>query len=178
MEEVGNWPQARETRLIALANGPETGAGNGIHPGVDALTGRGATVAGTVLRTQSEGEDQVVANLRVLTTPTREVHTNGLPDIDGAPGGTLDGFGILADRLNKLKLLGSGVDNPVRGHCFVPAVSAVALREPDTHDNLYTPIGEEELEETPFHAVKLSSQSDTHTLVTEELATWFLDQLP
>ncbi|GAA3463427.1 lipase family alpha/beta hydrolase [Saccharothrix longispora] len=178
LEEVGNWPRARQTRLIALANGPDTGAGNGISPGADALTGKGITVTGTKLRTQSEGEGQLVAKLRVLTLTTGEVSTSGLPDIDGAPGGTLAGFGILADRLNKLAPFGFGVTNPIREHCFVPAVSAIALREPDTHDNLYTPIDHDELEETPFHAVKLSSQSDTHTLVTEELATWFLDQLP
>ncbi|MFJ8010861.1 esterase/lipase family protein [Streptomyces fagopyri] len=179
LEEVGNWPRSRELRLIALANGPGTGAGNGIRPGVDALTGEGIAVSGTKLRTQAEGESQLVANLRVVTTPNREVRTNGLPDIDGAPGGTLAGFGILADTLNALPpLAGFRVSNPVREHCFVPAVSAIALREPDTHDDLYTPIGDDELEETPFHAVKLASQSDTHTLVTEELATWFLDQLP
>ncbi|WP_306312085.1 esterase/lipase family protein [Streptomyces hydrogenans] len=179
LEEVGDWPRARQTRLIALANGPETGEGNGIAPGADALTGKGATVLGTKLRTQSEGESQVVANLRVLTTPNREVRTQGLPDIDGAPGGTLPGFGILADKLNALPaLLGFGVANPVREHCFVPAVSAVALREPATHDDLYTPITDEELEETHFHAVKFASQSETHTLVTEELSAWFLDQLP
>lgn len=177
--DVGNWPRSREMRLIALANGPVTGAGNGISPGADALTGKGLTIAGTKLRTQSEGESQPVANLRVLTVPNREVRTGGLPDIDGAPGGTLPGFGLLADKLNELPpLLGFGVDNPIREHCFVPAVSAIALREPDTHDNLYTPISDEDLEETPFHAVKLASQSDTHTLVTEELATWLLDQLP
>ncbi|MEW5528446.1 hypothetical protein [Streptomyces virginiae] len=34
-----------------------------------------------------------------------------------------------------------------------------------------------ELEETPFHAVKLASQSDTRTLITEGLSNWFLDQL-
>ncbi|CCB74153.1 MULTISPECIES: hypothetical protein [Streptomycetaceae] len=141
--------------------------------------GEGANISGTKLRTQSEGESQLVANLRVLTKPNREVHTNGLPDIDGAPGGTLPGFGLLADKLNDLPgLLGLRVSNPIREHCFVPAVSAAALRQPDTHDDLYTPISDDELEEGPFHAVKFASQSETHTLVTEELATWFLDQLP
>ncbi|MEV0636985.1 thioesterase domain-containing protein [Streptomyces sp. NPDC050619] len=179
LEEVGNWPRARETRLIAIANGPDTGAGNGVAPGTEAVIGKGLAVIGTELRTQSEGDDQLVAKLRVVTLPTREIRTSQLPDIDGAPGGTLHGFGILADALNEIPpLLGFGVDNPIREHCFVPAVSAIALREPATHDDLYTPISDEELEETPFHAVKLASQSDTHTLITEELSTWFLDQLP
>ncbi|MBD0694740.1 esterase/lipase family protein [Streptomyces sp. CBMA123] len=179
LEAVGNWPRARELRLIALANGPDTGVGNGIRPGADALTGKGATISGTKLRTQSEGESQVVANLRVLTAPNREVLTSGLPDIDGAPGGTLAGFGILADKLNELPpLLGFGVTNPIREHCFVPAVSAIAAREPATHDDLYTPIKDEDLDRSPFFAVKFASQSEMHTLVTEELSTWFLGQLP
>ncbi|MBD0746106.1 thioesterase domain-containing protein [Streptomyces sp. CBMA152] len=176
LEEVGNWPRARETRLIALANGPSNGEGNGVAPGAGAVIGRGLAVTGTELRTQSEGDDQLVAKLRVVTIPTREIRTNGLPDFDGAPGGTLPGFGILADALNKVP--GFGVDNPIREHCFVPAVSAVSVREPATHDDLYTPISDEELEESPFHDVKFASQSETHTLVTEELSTWFLDQLP
>ncbi|ROR37778.1 esterase/lipase family protein [Kitasatospora cineracea] len=176
LEEVGSWPQSRQLRLVALANAPATGEGNGIAPGNEAVTGKGLAVAGTELRTQSEGEDQLVAKLRVLTTSSREVRTSGLPDIDGAPGGTLPGFGILADALNEVA--GFGVVNPIREHCFVPAVSAVSVREPATHDDLYTPIGDDELEEAPFHAVKFASQSETHTLVTEELSTWLLDQLP
>jgi pimeloyl-ACP methyl ester carboxylesterase len=148
-------------------------------PGVEAVVGKGLAVTGTELRTQPEGDDQLAAKLRVVTLPTREIRTSELPDIDGAPGGTLPGFGILADALNDLPAaLGFKVDDPVREHCFVPAVSAVSVREPDTRDDLYTPIDDEELEETPFHAVKFASQSELHTLVTEELATWFLDQLP
>ncbi|MFB8762274.1 esterase/lipase family protein [Nocardiopsis alba] len=177
LEEVGDWPQ--EPRRIAIANGPATGEGNGVTPGVEAVIGKGFSITGTELLTQATGDDRLVAKLRVLTYPTREVHTDGLPDIDSAPGGTLPGFGILADTLNKLSpLFGFKVENPIREHCFVPAVSAIAAREPAGNDDLYTPISDEELEKTPFHAVKLSSQNEAHTLVTEELATWFLDQLP
>lgn len=177
LEEVGNWPQ--EPRLIALANGPATGAGNGVGPDAEAVVGKGLAVTGTELRTQAEGDDQSAAKLRVVTLPTRQIRTSGLPDADGAPGGTLPGFGILADALNALPaLLGFKVDVPVREHCFVPAVSAVAAREPATHEDLYTPLSEEELEKTPFDAVKLATRNEMHALVSEELATWFLNQLP
>ncbi|MGW3341171.1 hypothetical protein ACWDCL_27255 [Streptomyces sp. NPDC001009] len=177
----GPTPPKRAGRClrIALANGPADGAGNGVAPGAEALTGKGLAVTGTELYTQSQGDDPLVAKLRVVTLPTREIRTSKLPDIDGAPGGTLPGFGILADTLNDLPpALGLGVVNPIREHCFVPAVSAIALREPATHDDLYTPISDDALEETPFHAVKLASQSEMHTLITEELSTWLLDQLP
>ncbi|GAA1452092.1 hypothetical protein [Nocardiopsis tropica] len=177
LEEVGNWP--RQPRLIALANGPDSGDGNGVVPGIEAVVGKGLAVTGTELRTQPEGDDQLAAKLRVVTLPSRQIRTSELPDLDGAPGGTLPGFGILADALNGLpSWLGFKVDNPVREHCFVPAVSAVSLREPATREDLYTPVSDEELEETPFHAVKFASRSEMHTLVTEELAMWFLDQLP
>ncbi|WP_181794030.1 hypothetical protein [Streptomyces sp. WELS2] len=175
LEDVGGWPF--RPKRIAVANGPGTGAGNGVTPGVEAVTGKGLAVTGTELRTQPAGDDQLVAKLRVVTTPTREIRADGLPDIDGAPGGTLHGFGILADALNEIP--GFGVVNPVREHCFVPTVSAIGLREPATHDDLYTPIDDEEVrEKSPFHDVKLASQSEAHTLITEELATWFLEQLP
>ncbi|MET9710280.1 esterase/lipase family protein [Nocardiopsis alba] len=177
LEEVGQWPQ--EPHRIAIANGPADGRGNGVTPGVEAVIGKGLSITGTELLTQSTGDDRLVARLRVVSAPTREVYTHGMPDIDSAPGGTLYGFGILANTLNDLPpLYGLKVDNPIREHCFVPAVSAIAAREPASNDDLYTPISDEELEKPPFHEVKLSSQNDTHTLVTEELAGWLLERLP
>ena len=64
-----------------------------------------------------------------------------MPTIDGAPGGTLEGFGILAEELAKLPawmLMKSAASIP--SHCFVPAVSAVAIRNLDTDDDLYASI--------------------------------------
>ncbi|MHB6909076.1 lipase family protein [Streptomyces sp. DB-54] len=177
LQEVGNWP--RLPRLLALSNGPGDGSGNGIRPGVEAVVGKGHAVYGTELRTQSEGDDELVAKLRVVTVPTREVRTSGLPDIDGAPGGTLDGFGILADELDKLApILGFAVENPVRAHCFVPAVSAVAVREPGNHADLYLPIDELAPDESPLDDFVLASRNEEHTLITEELSSWLLDRLP
>lgn len=60
--------------------------------------------------------------------------------------------------------------SPIREYCFVPAVGAISLRGPATHDDLCTPISEEDLEETSFRAVELAPRSDTHTPVTEELS--------
>ncbi|KUL35110.1 hypothetical protein ADL22_28455 [Streptomyces sp. NRRL F-4489] len=177
LAEVGDWP--RRPRLLALANGPGDGSGNGIRPGVPAVIGKGLAVAGTELLTQSEGDARLVARLRVVTPPpAKEVRTDHLPAFDGAPGGTLEGFGILADTLNKLVLLGYGVENPVREHCFVPAVSAVAIREPDTAADLYAAIDELPPEESPLDEFVLASQNEGHTLITEELSTWLLDRLP
>ncbi|MEV0972488.1 hypothetical protein [Microtetraspora glauca] len=176
LERVGGWP--RIPRLIGVANGVASGKGNGIKPGVTAVRGTGLAITGTDLRTQATGTDSLVATLRVVTAQRPEIHATGMPDIDGAPGGMLEGFGILADELNKLTHLGMAVDNPTRSHCFVPAVSAVAIRDIATHDDLYANIGSLSPDDSELDDFKLASKNEGHTTITKELCSWILDQLP
>ncbi|MFG2559273.1 esterase/lipase family protein [Streptomyces sp. NPDC048496] len=176
MQRLGGWPML--PRKIAVANGVGTGTGNGINPSDLALEGKGLSVAGTKLYTQAAGDDELVAKLRVVTLKTNEVRTSGLPTIDGAPGGTLEGFGILADGLNALNpWLGFKTDVPIRSHCFVPAVSAVAIRDVATDEDLYTPINGLSREGSELDDFKLASQNEGHTLVTEELCSWIIERL-
>ncbi|MEU5000687.1 hypothetical protein [Streptomyces sp. NPDC021622] len=178
LERVGGWP--RQPRKIGVANGVRTGEGNGIAPGERAFRGKGLAITGTHLYTQPAGEDQLVAQLRVVTLRKPQIRTSGLPEIDGAPGGTLEGFGILADELNKIPaIIGLGSEAEIREHCFVPAVSAVALRDVDTHQKLYEPFPESsESEDSELDEYLCASQNEGHTLVTEELCTWIMDRLP
>ncbi|WP_030246334.1 hypothetical protein [Streptomyces sp. NRRL S-350] len=170
---VGDWP--RVPRLIGVANGVGSGTGNGIESGATAVLGTGESVTGTTLRTQPTGDDSLVATLRVVTEERHEAHAPGLPAVDGAPGGTLEGFGILADALNQIPAL--AVENPTRSHCFVPAVSAVALRDLDSDDALYGEIDPSSAD-SELHEFKLSSRNQEHGKVTEELCTWLLERLP
>ncbi|GLX00571.1 hypothetical protein [Microtetraspora sp. NBRC 16547] len=176
LEGVGGWP--RIPRLIGVANGVGSGKGNGVKPGKTAMRGTGLAVTGTDLRAQSTGTDSLVATLRVVTLQRPDIHATGMPDIDGAPGGTLEGFGILADELNKLTHLGMAVDNPIRSHCFVPAVSAVAIRDIATHDDLYVDINRLSPDDSELDDFKLASKNEGHTTITEELSSWIIDRLP
>ena len=109
------------------------------------------------------------------------VYTDGMPTIDGAPGGTLEGFGILADVLNSVKPIGLPIvaaTAHIRSHCFVPAVSAVAIKDPDTDENLYANIDEIPAAESELDEFKCASQNEAHTKITEELCTWIFDRLP
>ncbi|WP_406383007.1 esterase/lipase family protein [Streptomyces sp. NBC_01618] len=177
MADLGEWP--RRPRLIGVANGVADGTGTDVRAGELALEGKGLSVVGTKLYTQSPGDDELVAKLRVVTLNTNEVRTSGLPSLDGAPGGSLEGFGILADAFNALNpLLGFKTDVRIRSHCFVPAVSAVDIRGLDTDEELYADISSLPEEESALHDFKLASHNEGHTLVTDELSTWLLDRLP
>ncbi|MFJ1840911.1 esterase/lipase family protein [Streptomyces sp. NPDC088146] len=177
MQAVGEWP--RRPRLIGVANGTGDGVGTDVRPGELALEGKGLSVLGTKLYTQTPGDNELVAKLRVVTLKTNEVHRSGLPSIDGAPGGSLEGFGILADAFNALSpVLGFKTDVRIRSHCFVPAVSAVDIRGLETDEELYANISALPQEDSGLDEFRLASRNEGHTLVTQELCTWLLDRLP
>ncbi|MGW6021606.1 esterase/lipase family protein [Streptomyces sp. NPDC055099] len=176
LERVGGWP--RRPKKIGVANGVRTGVANGIGPGERAFHGRGLAITGTHLYTQPTGEEKLVAQLRVVTLRKPQIHTSGLPEIDGAPGGTLEGFGILADELNKIPaIIGLGSEATIREHCFVPSVSAVALRDIDTQEKLHDPFPEQS-EDSELDEYLCATHNEGHTLVTEELCAWIMDRLP
>ncbi|MFJ5268117.1 esterase/lipase family protein [Streptomyces sp. NPDC088358] len=177
LERMGNWPA--RPRKIGVANGVGTGEGNGIEPGDETFRGLGLAITGTSLYAQRTGDEQLVAKLRVLTLESEEIRTSGLPDIDGAPGGTLEGFGILADSLDELPLYyGMRSEALVREHCFVPAVSAVDLREIASRDDLYTPADDIPSGDSGLDEYKLASRNEGHTVMTEELGSWIIERLP
>lgn len=178
LERMGGWP--RIPRLIGIADGIGNGTGNGVEPGETALLGTGDLISGTDLRTQPTPPDTLAAKLRVLTPDVAEVQAPGVPCVDGAPGGTLPGFKILADVLNAIAAgtgLGLGVDNPIPAHCFVPSISAVSIRD-ITEGTLRTDIDALPPDESDFDDFLCAEANHGHTMITEEAATWFLDRLP
>lgn len=177
LARVGSWPM--RPRTIGVANGLGNGTGNGISSGVTAFEGIGLNIAGTELKTQAGGEQYEVAKMRLLLNPVARVSTTDLPTFDGAPGGTLDGFGLLADTLNDLGIwAGMQSRAQIRDHCFVPAVSAVAIRDVDTEANLYTDIDSLPPDQSDLDEFRTASANQEHTKITEELCTWILDRLP
>jgi hypothetical protein len=171
LQDVGNWPKI--PRLLAVANGLGDGTGNGIDTGKTAVSGKVlSAVSGTDLRTMPAAPDDLAAILKLIKR--KEVLVPSLPAVDGAPGGTLDSFKILADVLNGIPLM--GVENPIEEHCFVPAVSAVDLRDLDTNDDLYSNIDTLDPTDSGVDEYRLASHNEPHTKVTEELCTWLLDR--
>ncbi|SES41503.1 esterase/lipase family protein [Actinokineospora terrae] len=167
LDRVGGWP--RIPRLLGVANGVGTGQGNGVPAGESALRVEGGWFTGTDLRTQSVGEADVARLKGVLNE--HQITTSGLPELDGAPGGTLETFGIAGD---KLKVTGK-VTIAHRTVAFVPTVSAVAIAD---LDDPYTVVNDLAPERSELDDFLVAGRNDPHTKITAELGEWILDRLP
>ncbi|WP_202919491.1 esterase/lipase family protein [Saccharothrix deserti] len=175
LERVGFWPAI--PRKIAVANGTGDGTGLDISPGKMALKSTGAIVfPGTTFYTQDVGDRVTVAELKRLLPPaSKTITTNGFPQLDGAPGGTLDSYKIIAKALEDK---GGKTDLQYPTVCFVPSVSAVAIRDIDNQDDLYAKIDQLNPNESELDDFRCSSTTTAHTEITAELCDWIVDQLP
>ncbi|WP_329217598.1 alpha/beta hydrolase [Streptomyces sp. NBC_01485] len=174
LERFGGWPMI--PRKIAVANGRADGVGlPDVLPGEVALR-IDQIYPGTTFYTQAQGDDVTVAYLnRRFPKADDTITTSGFPELDGAPGGTLHTYKILADAMRKL---GGTVDLRHEEVCFVPSVSAVAIRDVERQDDLYARIDELPQEESELDEFLCSPTTTAHTAITEELCTWLLARLP
>ncbi|MEV4946881.1 hypothetical protein [Streptomyces sp. NPDC053755] len=174
LDRVGGWP--RIPRTIAVANGRADGVGlPEVKAGEVALRIE-RIYPGTTFYAQAQGDDVTAAYLnRRLPKAEETITTSDFPELDGAPGGTLHTYKILADTLEKL---GGKAELRHEDVCFVPSVSAVAIRDIDQQGNLYANIGELNSEESELDDFLCSSTTTAHTAITEELCTWIIDRLP
>ncbi|MFJ2113666.1 esterase/lipase family protein [Streptomyces sp. NPDC087850] len=173
LESVGNWPM--RPRKIGVANGRGDGLGTGIEPGGVAFRSTGLLFPGTTLYAQAEGDDALVAELKANFGQDETVTTDGLPAIDGAPGGTLNSFEIAANTLNGLPF--GGAEAPVPEICFVPSVSAVDVCDLDTTELLTTDIGSLPPERSALDDFLCASDNERHTKITAELCEWIIERL-
>ncbi|GAA5022783.1 hypothetical protein [Kitasatospora paranensis] len=175
LERMGDWPAI--PRKIGVANGTGDGTGVDVPAGEVALRSTGLIgFPGSVWYTQAEGADATVAELkRLIPFKQKTVTTPDLPELDGAPGGTLDSYRIVADAL---VAKGGQVDLVHPTICFVPTVSAVAIRDIDRPSDLYAKVDTLPAEESELDDFFCSPTTTAHTAVTEELCSWILDRLP
>lgn len=173
LERIGGWPSI--PLKLALANGRGDATGLPVPPGETALK-VGRIYPGTTFYTQAQGKDVIVAELKRRFPPAEKtITTSDFPELDGAPGGTLHSYGILAGMLKKF---GAEVDLRHESVCFVPSVSAVAIRDLDQQKDLYANIDDLPPEESEVDEFICSSTTTDHTAITQELGEWLLDRLP
>ncbi|MDQ0581146.1 esterase/lipase family protein [Streptomyces rishiriensis] len=174
LNRLGGWPQI--PMKIAVANGRGDGVGlPDVKPGEVALR-VDRIYPGTTFYTQAQGDDVTAAYLnRRFPKAEETITTSGFPELDGAPGGTLHTYKILADTLRKL---GGTVDLRHEDVCFVPSVSAVAVRDIETQSDLYVSIDGLSPDESELDDFLCSPTTTAHTAITAELCTWLMDRLP
>ncbi|MFD9869793.1 esterase/lipase family protein [Streptomyces niveus] len=173
LQQVGSWP--RIPRLLAVSSGRGDGVGNDARAGAKTLRCAGPLFDGTYFLAQSQGDPAEVAVLDGVLGGPETITTSGFPELDGAPGGTLESFGIIADALAGA---GENVETAHRSVCFVPAVSAVSVRDLDRQEDLYVSLDNLAPDEFDVDDYLLSSDNDQHALMTEDIGHWVLDRLP
>ncbi|MFI6335883.1 esterase/lipase family protein [Streptomyces sp. NPDC050535] len=174
LERVGGWPQI--PLKIAVANGTGNGTGLDIPAAQIALKSAGPRVfPGTTFYAQARGNVMVAQLERTFPRASKTINTSGFPELDGAPGGTLDSYKIIADALEEK---GGTADLRHPTVCFVPSVSAVAIRDIDRQDDLYVNIDKCEPAESELDDYLCSSTTTAHTQITAELCEWILRKLP
>lgn len=176
LQGVGPWP--RMPRLIGVANGAGSGEGIAVPAGEPALTATGGRLKGTTLYIQGEGDEVLVAETSVASTTappiTKKITTSGLTELDSAPGGTLNTFQIIQ------QAIGAG-GSPSTAHfpevCFVPTVSALDLRDPDSRENLYTPAQAMDPADSALDEFAYADTTTPHTSIVPDLCAWLLERL-
>ncbi|WP_272459971.1 esterase/lipase family protein [Polyangium jinanense] len=172
LKRVGDWP--RRPRLLALANG--AGKGNsGVPAGKEAVHGvAGGILDGFALFSQAAGDNKVVFR-GGPGLDNLEQRTSGLPEADGAHGGTLESFELAFKALNAA--IPGAVKCPYPSTSFVPTGSALAVGT-DPWTDLSADITILDPDKFALDDWMCASQNERHTLMTEELGTWLLERLP
>ncbi|MDI3285887.1 hypothetical protein [Polyangium sp. 15x6] len=172
LSTVGNWPM--RPRKLALANG--AGKGNsGVPAGKEALHGvAGGALEGFALFSQAAGDNEVVFQ-GGPAFDNLEKRTSGLPEADGAHGGTLESFDLAFKALNAA--IPGAVKCPYPSTSFVPTGSAIAVST-DPWTNLSADVTDLHPDAFAVDDYICASQNEKHTLMTEELGMWLLDRLP
>ncbi|MFC9006378.1 esterase/lipase family protein [Streptomyces microflavus] len=177
LEQVGEWPQ--RPRLLGVANGTDTGAGNNIPAGDSAMESYGPRLVSR-LDAQGKGSRTVARMDKPGQEPT-EIRTTGFPELDGAPGGLFPQAPALKDAANfGIAAMLAGRVNDTEAtlthntSTFVPTISAVSSDRIDNHDALYSKI---DSERSDLHDFKCATTNEGHTTMTRELGEWIVNQL-
>lgn len=171
LKEYGQFPM--RPRKLGVANGTGDGTGRDLPPGKTVFDWRLPLIAAATARFQPNGgEHQPIGEMKALGQ-VRRSNTSHVPALDGAPGGGLASFGMIADALK------AEIPQEYRSSCFVPAVSAVALDfDPVTWNvSPYEDIESLPVEKSLLDEFKCDTENTEHSQVTETLADWVVERL-
>ncbi|MFF2039932.1 hypothetical protein ACFVVX_05860 [Kitasatospora sp. NPDC058170] len=170
LQRFGNFPAI--PRKLGVSNGRRDGVGRPLPAGEIAFDWQ-ALIASATARFQPEkGEQQKIGGMH-LGLELRRSSTTEVPALDGAPGGTLDSFGKVADAL-KAKII-----EDYRSGAFVPSVSAAALDfDPvQWNVNVNLSITDADLEQGHLDDVAFDDDNTEHSHISGKLIDWIVGQI-
>jgi hypothetical protein len=161
-------------RLLGVANGMANGTGNGVPADHEVFdwTAIGGLIGATVRTQPGFGTRQPVGQMHMLGAARRSFSTQ-VPPFDGAPGGTLPSYGMLADAI------GAPIEDRFRAGCFVPSISAVALDfDPLSWPiDLHTDISTLNSGTSALDDFACDTTNSPHSTITATLADWMLTRI-
>lgn len=163
------WPKV--PFKYAVANGTGDGTGNGVLPNVRVIQWDGGC-AGAWLWTQQSGDNKQIGGFRAAGD-TPNYYTKDIPEFDGAPGGTSDSFGQIADGI-RAQFPNDNPNEKHRIHCFIPTFSAVAAPQKYMAFPRRS-LAEVPRNEIPFTDYVVSAKNTEHVDVTPELCKAVVD---
>ncbi|MGW0804468.1 hypothetical protein [Nonomuraea sp. NPDC002799] len=173
LRRVGWFPV--RPRKLGVCNGAADGTGRNIPPDelVFEWNALGGVVGATVRTQPDRGTNRHVGGMRAAPMWGSKSYTSDVGPFDGAPGGTLASYGMVADEL------GAPIQSRYRSACFVPSVSAVALQYDPVEwtVDLYTDITSLSPEHSQLDDFQCDADNSEHGSVTPTLAEWILGQL-
>ncbi|MEV6399564.1 hypothetical protein AB0M39_33065 [Streptomyces sp. NPDC051907] len=171
LRDVGGFP-SRPLKL-GVANGTGDGLGRELTPGRTAFEWEWPGVASAAAVIQPDrGRRMEVGHMAAGGNQVRSF-TSGVPPFDGAPGGTLKTFGLLAEALQ------TPIAEAYRRSCFVPSSSAVAL-DADEHgwpSDLYARLEALSPGRFALHDFACDGENTEHGSVSAPLVEWILARL-
>lgn len=172
LKDLGWFPAM--PRKLGVANGTANGTGRDMPPGELVFDWKAPLfVASATARIQpAYGERQRVGGMHFFPQ-VRRTDTTAVPPFDGAPGGTLASYGMIADALK------TKIEDRYRIGCFVPTVSAVALNYDPVGwpIDLYTDVSALSPEESALDDFQCDTENSGHSSVSQTLVEWILAQI-
>ncbi|MFJ3790710.1 hypothetical protein [Kitasatospora sp. NPDC090091] len=170
LARIGNFPQ--RPRKLGVSNGRRDGTGLPLPAGEVAFDWQ-ALIASATARFQPErGEAQKIGGMH-LGLAVRRSTTTEVPALDGAPGGTLDSFGKVADALK------AKISDEYRSGTFVPSVSAAALAFDPVRWNVNPTLSITDADLAAGHLDDVAFDVDNteHSHVSATLVEWILERV-
>lgn len=172
---VGDWPS--QPRLVAIANGSDSGIGQGFAPGAQivqwsysdlfvAVTGHVWAVPDLVSTKIFDGRIRIL-----FSTTSQAVTVNGPQPYDSAPGGWR---GSMA-QLDSVAAPYGDIVALFPSHGFIPTVSALAYDTANLfHDVAADP---DPVSKTPFDAIYSQGTNQEHVAITSQNAAWIRNEV-